>query len=72
MNYHGIAFPKLYYLLMMFVHAGTAGLEVGFAYAFGILLAIVVCSATSGGHFNPCVSIAFTIYKGFPPLKAMR
>jgi len=47
-------------------------LQVGFAYAFGILLAITVCGATSGGHFNPCVTISFVVFKGFPPLKALR
>jgi len=36
------------------------------------LFAIVVCSGTSGGHFNPCVSIALVIFRGFPPLKALR
>lgn len=46
--------------------------QIGFAYAFGILFAIGVCAATSGGHFNPCVTIAFTIFRGFPPLKAVR
>ncbi|KAJ8515657.1 hypothetical protein ONZ45_g6959 [Pleurotus djamor] len=43
-----------------------------FAYAFGILLAIGICSGTSGGHFNPCVSIAQVVYRGFPPWKAAR
>ncbi|KII90024.1 hypothetical protein PLICRDRAFT_29179 [Plicaturopsis crispa FD-325 SS-3] len=47
-------------------------LQIGFAYAFGILLAIVVCAATSSGHFNPCVTISFVLYKGFPPLKGLR
>ncbi|KAF8071978.1 putative aquaporin 2 [Lyophyllum atratum] len=46
--------------------------QVGFAYMGGILLALGVCGGTSGGHFNPCVSIAFTVFKGFPPLKALR
>jgi len=47
-------------------------LQIGFAYAFGILLALGVCSATSGGHFNPCVTIAFMIFKGFPKWKGAR
>ncbi|KIM84876.1 hypothetical protein PILCRDRAFT_67395 [Piloderma croceum F 1598] len=47
-------------------------LQIGFAYAFGILLAITICSATSGGHFNPCVTISFVVFRGFPPLKAVR
>ncbi|KAI0745100.1 aquaporin-like protein [Earliella scabrosa] len=56
--------------------AGIAGLssifQIGFAYAIGILLAIVVCAPTSGGHFNPAVTTAFVVMRGFPPLKALR
>ncbi|KAF7968970.1 hypothetical protein HWV62_28769 [Athelia sp. TMB] len=55
---------------------GSAGLgsvlQIGFAYAFGILFAILLCSPTSGGHFNPCVTIAFVVFKGFPKVKALR
>ncbi|KAH8107840.1 aquaporin-like protein [Cristinia sonorae] len=46
--------------------------QIGLSYAIGIVLALVVCSATSGGHFNPAITIAFTITKGFPKLKAVR
>ncbi|TFK88729.1 aquaporin-like protein [Polyporus arcularius HHB13444] len=56
--------------------AGIAGLssmfQIGVAYAIGILLAIVVCGPTSGGHFNPAVTIAHVVTRGFPPLKALR
>lgn len=38
----------------------------------GILFAILICSATSGGHFNPCITIVQVLFKGFPPLKAVR
>ncbi|KAJ8697391.1 hypothetical protein PTI98_004201 [Pleurotus ostreatus] len=62
-----------------FVVGNILGLEnvgsvlgIGFAYAFGILLALGICSATSGGHFNPCVSITQVVFRGFPPLKAAR
>ncbi|KAG6873949.1 hypothetical protein C0995_008988 [Termitomyces sp. Mi166 len=47
-------------------------LQIGFGYTGGILLALGVCAGTSGGHFNPCVSIASIVFKGFPPLKALR
>ncbi|KAF8232708.1 aquaporin-like protein [Tricholoma matsutake] len=47
-------------------------LQVGFAYAFGILFALAVCSGTSGGHFNPAITICFVILKGFPKMKAVR
>ncbi|KAJ7736039.1 putative aquaporin 2 [Mycena maculata] len=46
--------------------------QIGFAYACGIVLAIVICSGTSGGHFNPCITIVQVLFKGFPPLKAVR
>lgn len=46
--------------------------SVGFAYAMGIGLALVVCSATSGGHFNPAVTILCMLFKGFPVGKGMR
>jgi hypothetical protein len=47
-------------------------LQIGFGYAFGILLAITICAGTSGGHFNPCVTISLVVFRGFPPLKAVR
>jgi len=46
--------------------------QVGTAYAIGIVLALTVCASTSGGHFNPCVTITFAIYKGFPWRKVPR
>jgi len=47
-------------------------LQIGFAYAMGIFFAITICSATSGGHFNPCITIVQILFKGFPPLKGLR
>ncbi|KAJ6491911.1 putative aquaporin 2 [Mycena sanguinolenta] len=56
--------------------AGQVGfsslLQIGFGYAAGIMLAISICSATSGGHFNPCITIVQMLFKGFPPLKGAR
>ncbi|KZS88134.1 aquaporin-like protein [Sistotremastrum niveocremeum HHB9708] len=46
--------------------------QIGFAYAIGIALAIIICSPTSGGHFNPCVTIAQAIFRGFPWSKVPR
>jgi len=45
-------------------------LQIGFAYAVGIMLALTIAAPTSGGHFNPCVTIAFVIFRGFPIRKA--
>jgi len=47
-------------------------LNVGFAYALGIVIALVVCSATSGGHFSPAVTIVHILYNGFPILQGIR
>jgi len=40
--------------------------QIGWAYAIGIAFAIITCAATSGGHFNPAVTICFAIWQGFP------
>ncbi|SMQ49973.1 unnamed protein product [Zymoseptoria tritici ST99CH_3D7] len=40
--------------------------SVGMAFAFGIAFAIITCGPTSGGHFNPAVTISLAIYQGFP------
>ncbi|KAF9003936.1 putative aquaporin 2 [Cyathus striatus] len=50
----------------------TALEQIGFAYSFGILFAICCAGATSGGHFNPCITIARMIFHKFPPLKGVR
>ncbi|KAI0661138.1 aquaporin-like protein [Cubamyces menziesii] len=62
-----------------FILSGTAQLnglgslfQIGTAYAFGILFAIVVCAPTSGGHFNPAMTIAHLIFKRVTPAKALR
>ncbi|EJT99388.1 aquaporin-like protein [Dacryopinax primogenitus] len=45
-------------------------LQIGFAYAVGIMLALLIAGPTSGGHFNPCVTIANIVFRGFPLRKA--
>jgi glycerol uptake facilitator-like aquaporin len=47
-------------------------LTVGFAYALGIVVALVVCSATSGGHFSPAVTIVHVLFNGFPIAQGAR
>ncbi|KAK2460356.1 hypothetical protein APHAL10511_007745 [Amanita phalloides] len=43
--------------------------QAGWGYGFGVVFALVVCAATSGGHINPCITIAFAIFRGFPVKK---
>jgi len=40
--------------------------QVGAAYGIGIVMALSVCVATSGGHINPCITITFALFRGFP------
>jgi len=40
--------------------------QIGWAYALGIAFAIITCGPTSGGHFNPAVTICFATWQGFP------
>ncbi|CAK1367447.1 unnamed protein product [Cercospora beticola] len=39
---------------------------IGLAFAMGIAFAITICAPVSGGHFNPCITICFAIFQGFP------
>ncbi|BFZ56360.1 hypothetical protein PYCC9005_003406 [Savitreella phatthalungensis] len=46
--------------------------NVAFGFGFGIAFAIICFAPTSGGQFNPAITIAFTIFQGFPVRKAIR
>lgn len=54
------------------VNGAGSLLTVGVAYAMGIVVALVVCSATSGGHFSPAVTIVHVIFNGFPIAQGAR
>jgi glycerol uptake facilitator-like aquaporin len=41
-------------------------LQIGFAFALGIAFAIITCAPTSGGHFNPAITISLALWQGFP------
>lgn len=41
-------------------------LQIGFAFGIGIAFAIITCASTSGGHFNPAITICFATWQGFP------
>ena len=40
--------------------------QIGWGFAIGIAFAIITCASTSGGHFNPAITICFAIWQGFP------
>ncbi|KAL9102144.1 MAG: hypothetical protein Q9163_002675 [Psora crenata] len=40
--------------------------QIGWAFGLGVSFAIITCAATSGGHFNPAITICFAIWQGFP------
>ncbi|KAH6679529.1 aquaporin-like protein [Halenospora varia] len=46
--------------------------QIGWAYAMGIAFAIITCGSTSGGHFNPAITLCFAIWQGFPWSKVPR
>ena len=47
-------------------------LQIGFSWACGVIFGLTVCGATSGAHINPCVTIAFVVFRGFPKFRAVR
>ncbi|KAI0028776.1 aquaporin-like protein [Vararia minispora EC-137] len=47
-------------------------LTIGFAYAMGIVFALVTGASTSGGHINPGVTVTLVLFKGFPKWKGVR
>ncbi|KAJ6599438.1 aquaporin-like protein [Mycena sp. CBHHK59/15] len=71
--YAGVGSQAVWVVGNLTKQAGLSSLfQIGFAYACGILFAITICSATSGGHFNPCITIVHMLFNGFPPLKGAR
>ena len=40
--------------------------QIGWAFAIGIAFAVITCASTSGGHFNPALTICFAMWQGFP------
>jgi glycerol uptake facilitator-like aquaporin len=50
----------------------AAVLQIGFAYACGIIFGFAASFGTSGAHFNPCVTACFVVYRDFPKLRAVR
>src|SRR4051794_23590353 len=51
------------------VTAFSSFFQIGLAFALGIMFAIIIAGPTSGGHFNPAVTVALTVwYVPFPPM----
>ncbi|KAJ7431661.1 aquaporin-like protein [Mycena galericulata] len=72
-TYAGVGSQAVYVLgNILKVTGASSVLQIGLAYACGILLAITICSATSGGHFNPAITITQLVFHRFPPLKGLR
>lgn len=47
-------------------------LNVAFGFGFGIAFALLTSATTSGGHFNPAITLAFATFEGFPWRKVPR
>ncbi|SPO06451.1 related to Putative channel protein, exgression is glucose repressed by Mig1 and Mig2 [Cephalotrichum gorgonifer] len=40
--------------------------QTGCAFGLGVVFAVITCAPTSGGHFNPAVTISLAFWQGFP------
>ncbi|TVY81483.1 Aquaporin-3 [Lachnellula suecica] len=69
--YPGIASQATFFLNTEEAAFGSL-FQIGWAYAIGIAFAIITCGPTSGGHFNPAITICFAIWQGFPWSKVPR
>jgi glycerol uptake facilitator-like aquaporin len=70
LNY-ALRFPK-WALTNFKCRLPTALFTIGVAYGLGIVVALVVCTASSGGHFSPGVTAVHVIFNGFAPARAIR
>lgn len=46
------------------VTAFSSLFQIGWAFAIGISFAIITCASTSGGHFNPAITLALALWQG--------
>lgn len=72
-SYSPRAHPQLVTIAMKFLALPYADIrcigsifQIGWAYAIGIALAIITCAPTSGGHFNPAITLCLAVWQGFP------
>lgn len=58
------------YILYSDAEAGAAAFgshfQTGCAFGLGVAFAVISCAPTSGGHFNPAVTVAMAFWRGFP------
>jgi len=47
-------------------------LNVAFGFGFGIAFALITSATTSGGHFNPAITLCFATFQNFPWRKVPR
>ncbi|KAF3354936.1 hypothetical protein VdG1_04361 [Verticillium dahliae VDG1] len=40
--------------------------QIGWAFAVGVAIAVITCGPTSGGHFNPAITLAMAFWQDFP------
>ncbi|KAF8583722.1 aquaporin-like protein [Ramaria rubella] len=65
--YCGVGVTAAFNIGNLAKEAGIGSLfTVGFGYAIGIVLAVSIGGPASGAHFNPCVTIAQCVWRGFP------
>ncbi|EKD14690.1 uncharacterized protein L3040_000213 [Drepanopeziza brunnea f. sp. 'multigermtubi'] len=69
--YPGIASQATFFLNPSGPGSGSI-FQIGWGYAIGIAFAIIVCGPTSGGHFNPAITICLAVWQGFPWSKVPR
>ncbi|KAJ7290333.1 aquaporin-like protein [Mycena rebaudengoi] len=71
--YCGVSSQAVWVIGNILKEPGLSSLmQIGLAYAIGILLAVGICGATSGSHFNPAITVVQMLFNGFPPLKGLR
>jgi hypothetical protein len=50
----------------------SAILNIGFAYAFGLAIGIIIALGTSGAHLSPAITFVRILFEKFPMFKGVR
>lgn len=59
-------FPTSSVFIITFLTFCLALFQIGMGYSLGIVLALTVAAASSGGHFNPGITITNAVFGRFP------